>query len=86
MLNAEQVVEITGHPVGGACPFGLASPVYCDVSLRAYDQVVPAAGRTNAAVSIGVEWCDTAKMPELRRMQKSTDRDERQRQSAVTGR
>ncbi|TIU59300.1 MAG: hypothetical protein E5W25_33245, partial [Mesorhizobium sp.] len=49
--------------------FGLASPlpVYCDVSLRAYDQVVPAAGATNAAVKIGVErmaaltgaeWCD----------------------------
>lgn len=69
MLDAEQVAEITGHPIGGVCPFGLASPlpVYCDVSLRAYDQVVPAAGATNAAVKIGVErmaaltgaeWCD----------------------------
>ena len=69
MLDAEQVAEITGHPIGGVCPFGLASPlpVYCDVSLRAYDQVVPAAGAPNAAVKIGVErmaaltgaeWCD----------------------------
>jgi prolyl-tRNA editing enzyme YbaK/EbsC (Cys-tRNA(Pro) deacylase) len=69
MLDAEQVVDITGHPVGGVCPFGLASPlpVYCDVSLRAYDRVVPAAGATNAAVIIGVvrmaqligaQWCD----------------------------
>ncbi|RWD23657.1 MAG: YbaK/EbsC family protein, partial [Mesorhizobium sp.] len=66
---AQQVAEITGHPVGGVCPFGLASPlpVYCDVSLRAFDEVVPAAGATNAAVRIGVdrmaslvgaEWCD----------------------------
>ncbi len=52
MLDAEQVVEISGHPVGGVCPFGLASPllVYCDMSLRAYDQVVPAPGEANAAV------------------------------------
>lgn len=52
MLDAEHVVEITGHPVGGVCPFGLASPlpVYCDVPLRAYDQVVPAPGETKAAV------------------------------------
>ncbi|MBB6414122.1 prolyl-tRNA editing enzyme YbaK/EbsC (Cys-tRNA(Pro) deacylase) [Mesorhizobium sangaii] len=44
------MVEITGRPVGGVCPFGLASPlpVYCDVSLRAYDHVVPGAGATNA--------------------------------------
>lgn len=69
MLDVEQVAEITGHPVGGVCPFGLATPlpIYCDVSLRAYDEVVPAAGATNAAVRIGVErmatlvgaeWCD----------------------------
>jgi prolyl-tRNA editing enzyme YbaK/EbsC (Cys-tRNA(Pro) deacylase) len=69
MLDVEQVAELTGHPVGGVCPFGLATPltIYCDVSLRAYDEVVPAAGATNAAVRIGVErmatlvsaeWCD----------------------------
>jgi prolyl-tRNA editing enzyme YbaK/EbsC (Cys-tRNA(Pro) deacylase) len=57
MLDAEEVAVLTGHPVGGVCPFGLATPlpVYCDVSLRAYDEVVPAAGATNAAVRIGVE-------------------------------
>ena len=48
MLTAEEVVAITGHPVGGVCPFGLATPlpVYCDVSLKAFDEVVPAAGST----------------------------------------
>ena len=57
MLDAEQVVVVTSHPVGGVCPFGLPSPlpVYCDVSLRAYAEVVPAAGATNAAVRIGTE-------------------------------
>src|SRR5262245_11272145 len=46
MLAPEEVVAITGHPVGGVCPFGLATPlpVYCDVSLKAFDEVVPAAG------------------------------------------
>jgi prolyl-tRNA editing enzyme YbaK/EbsC (Cys-tRNA(Pro) deacylase) len=54
MLDAEQVLALTGHPVGGVCPFGLASPlpVYCDVSLRAFDEIVPAAGARNAAVRI----------------------------------
>jgi prolyl-tRNA editing enzyme YbaK/EbsC (Cys-tRNA(Pro) deacylase) len=57
MLEADQVLAITSHPVGGVSPFGLPSqlPVYCDVSLRAYDEVVPAAGATNAAVRISPE-------------------------------
>jgi len=69
MLNAFEVVEITGHDVGGVCPFGLKSPlqVYCDMSLRAYDEVVPAAGSIHSAVRIapsrmaelvGAEWVD----------------------------
>lgn len=54
MLDATEVVAYTGHPVGGVCPFGLqlALPIYCDVSLQAFDVVVPAAGATNAAVRI----------------------------------
>ena len=57
MLDAEQVVAATSHPVGGVCPFGLPSalPVYCDVSLRPFEEVVPAAGATNAAVRIAPE-------------------------------
>lgn len=57
MLGAEEVVELTSHPVGGVCPFGVATPmpIYCDESLRAFDEVVPAAGATNAAVRIGTE-------------------------------
>ncbi|MDX3809008.1 YbaK/EbsC family protein [Bosea thiooxidans] len=54
MLGQEEVEALTGHPVGGVCPFGLATPlkVYCDVSLKAFDIVVPAAGSTHSALCI----------------------------------
>src|SRR3954452_19630243 len=54
MLGLEEVAEIAGHEVGGVCPFGLKTPlpVYCDVSLKAFDVVVPAAGSTHSAVRI----------------------------------
>lgn len=54
MLEAEQVVALTGHPIGGVCPFGLATalPVYCDISLRAFEEVLPAAGSINSALRI----------------------------------
>jgi len=69
MLTADEVVAATGHPVGGVCPFGLATPlpVYCDLSLKAFDEVVPAAGSTNSALRISpgrlaalvrAEWVD----------------------------
>ena len=72
MLDAEEVVAMTSHPVGGVCPFGLPTPlpVYCDESLRQFAEVVPAAGATNAAVRIapermteltGAEWVDVCK-------------------------
>jgi prolyl-tRNA editing enzyme YbaK/EbsC (Cys-tRNA(Pro) deacylase) len=56
MLNAEEVVHWTGHPVGGVCPFGLAHPlkIYADISLKAFDEVVPAAGSVNSAVRLPV--------------------------------
>ncbi|MGI6246765.1 MAG: YbaK/EbsC family protein [Pseudochelatococcus sp.] len=62
MLDPAEVTELTGHPVGGVCPFGLATPlpVYCDISLRAFDAVVPAAGSINSAVRI-----DTLRMAEI---------------------
>jgi len=54
MLSAEQVLAATSHPVGGVCPFGLPTllPIYCDVSLRRFSEVVPAAGSGNAAIKI----------------------------------
>jgi len=74
MLGLEEVAEITGHEVGGVCPFGLKTPlaVYCDVSMKAFDIVVPAAGSTHSAVRIapermaalvGAEWVDVCQTP-----------------------
>lgn len=62
MLDLDEVSALTGHPVGGVCPFGLATPlpVYCDISLKAFDEVVPAAGSTQSAVRIS-----PARMAEL---------------------
>ena len=62
MLGLEEVAAITGHEVGGVCPFGLRTPlpIYCDVSLKAFDIVVPAAGSTHSAVRIA-----PARMAEL---------------------
>ncbi len=74
MLDLDEVAAITGHPVGGVCPFGLLSPlqIYCDVSLKAFDEVVPAAGSTQSAVRISpermaaltqAEWVDVCQEP-----------------------
>jgi prolyl-tRNA editing enzyme YbaK/EbsC (Cys-tRNA(Pro) deacylase) len=69
MLPPDEAAVVTGHPVGGVSPFGLATPlpVYCDIQLRKYDVVVPAAGSTHAALRInplrmaelaGAHWID----------------------------
>lgn len=75
MLDAETVVSLTGHPVGGVCPFGLATdlPVYLDVSLNAYTDVLPAAGAIHSAVRLSptrmaelvdAQWIDVCQVPE----------------------
>ena len=54
MLGPDEVLRVTGHPVGGVCPFGLATdlPIYCDATLRTFDEVVPAAGSATSAMRI----------------------------------
>ena len=54
MVALDEVEGLTGHPVGGVCPFGLVEPlpIYLDQSLRAYDEVLPAAGSTHSAIRI----------------------------------
>ena len=75
MLGPEETLALTGHPVGGVCPFGLATPlpVYCDVSLRAFGTVFPAAGSLNSSVEVTPErlaelvaerWVDVCRLPE----------------------
>jgi prolyl-tRNA editing enzyme YbaK/EbsC (Cys-tRNA(Pro) deacylase) len=74
MLGVEEVAELTGHEVGGVCPFGLKAelPIYCDVSLKAFGVVLPAAGSTHSAVKIAplrmaelvsAEWVDVCQPP-----------------------
>lgn len=75
MLGSEETLELTGHPVGGVCPFGLATPlpVYLDRTLMAYDLVYPAAGSLNSSVEVTPErlfalvaerWVDICRPPE----------------------
>ena len=75
MLGADEVEALTGHPVGGVCPFGLPTPlpVYCDVSLRDFATVFPAAGSRTTSVELtpdrlaaltGAQWIDICTLPE----------------------
>jgi prolyl-tRNA editing enzyme YbaK/EbsC (Cys-tRNA(Pro) deacylase) len=74
MLGPEETFEVTGHPVGGVCPFGLKTPlpVYVDVSLQAFDLVYPAGGSLNTSVEVptqrlfelvGDRWVDLCRLP-----------------------
>ncbi len=75
MLGPDETLELTGHPVGGVCPFGLKTPltVYVDLSLRAYEIVYPAGGSLNTSVEVATErlfdlvgerWVDLCRLPE----------------------
>jgi prolyl-tRNA editing enzyme YbaK/EbsC (Cys-tRNA(Pro) deacylase) len=57
MLNPVSVVEQTGHPVGGVCPFALTNnlPVYLDISLQRFDTIFPACGSANSAIQLSCQ-------------------------------
>ena len=74
MLGPEETFEVTGHPVGGVCPFGLKEPlpIYLDESLHAFDLVYPAGGSLNTSVEVtpqrlfdlvGERWVDLCRLP-----------------------
>ena len=74
MLGPEDVLRLTSHQVGGVCPFGLPAPlrIHCDVSLKIYDEVIPAGGSTHASVRLSVarlaelcggKWADACDVP-----------------------
>ncbi|GIN84478.1 hypothetical protein J6TS2_08640 [Heyndrickxia sporothermodurans] len=54
MLTPEEVLEQTGHAIGGVCPFGLANELdtYLDVSLKRFQSVFPACGSVNSAIEL----------------------------------
>ena len=77
MLTAEEVVEFTGHAVGGVCAFAIDNPevkIYCDESLKRFETVFPACGSSNSAIEFTCEeifryskamgWIDVCKIPE----------------------
>ena len=72
MISFDEVEPLTGHPVGGLCPFGLNGDpkVYLDNSLRKHEYVYPAAGSPFYAFKIktdtieeltGAKWVDISK-------------------------
>lgn len=77
MLTAEEVIEFTGHAIGGVCAFAIEHPdvkVYTDVSLKRFETVFPACGSSNSAIELTPEelhrysnaegWIDVCKLPE----------------------
>src|SRR5690242_12283691 len=74
MLGPDETLEVTGHRVGGVCPFGLKNPlpVYLDISLQAFDVVYPAGGSLNTSVEVPTRrlfdlvadrWVDLCRLP-----------------------
>lgn len=73
MPKGEEVEQLTGHAIGGVCPF--ANPprtnVYLDESLKRFQTVFPAAGSANSAIELtcqelfqlsgAKEWVDVCK-------------------------
>ena len=73
MIPPELVEEMTGHGIGGVCPFGVKEnvKVYLDESLKMHETVYPAAGTDHSAVKLTIaeleaccekpEWVDVCK-------------------------
>jgi Cys-tRNA(Pro) deacylase len=72
MMSPEEVLEKTGYPVGGVCPFAIKQDmeIYLDLSLREFEKVYPAAGSKNSCIEItpeelyritGAQWVDVCK-------------------------
>ena len=73
MLAPDEVLQLTGHAIGGVCPFGLQNDlnVYLDLSMKRFTSVFPACGSTNSAIELtcddlfvysnAVKWVDVCK-------------------------
>jgi prolyl-tRNA editing enzyme YbaK/EbsC (Cys-tRNA(Pro) deacylase) len=74
MLAPEEVLDYTGHEVGGVCAFAIMRndvTVYADVSMKRFDTIFPACGSSNSAIELtcdelftiskAVEWIDVCK-------------------------
>ena len=56
MLSHDEVEELTGHMVGGVCPFGVKEgvEVYLDESLKRFTTVFPAVGTPASAIELTI--------------------------------
>ena len=56
MLNQDEVLEYTGHAIGGVCPFGLPKiiDVYLDISLKRHSEIIPAAGDSFSSIRLSM--------------------------------
>jgi prolyl-tRNA editing enzyme YbaK/EbsC (Cys-tRNA(Pro) deacylase) len=74
MLSVDEVLEQTGHAVGGVCPFAIKNEgvmVYVDISLKRFETIFPACGSSNSAIELscdelyryaqGLQWVDVCK-------------------------
>lgn len=73
MLSPQEAETLTGHAVGGVCPFAVPKDVdiYLDVSLKRFETVFPACGSSSSAIELTIaelerysgyiEWVDVCK-------------------------
>jgi prolyl-tRNA editing enzyme YbaK/EbsC (Cys-tRNA(Pro) deacylase) len=57
MISPDEVMNLTGHGVGGVCPFGINEgvTVYLDESLKRFETVFPACGSSSSAIELTME-------------------------------
>ena len=57
MLTFDETINLTGHAVGGVCPFAVKEGVvvFLDVSLKRFETVFPACGSGNSAIELTIE-------------------------------
>lgn len=57
MLPFNEVESLTGHPVGGVCPFAVKPgvEVYLDESLKRFETVFPACGSPASAIEVTIK-------------------------------
>lgn len=77
MLSFDEVPQMTGHPVGGVCPFAVKPGVmtYIDESVKRFETVFPAVGSPSSAIELTCDelfefsqaekWIDVCKLPEI---------------------
>ena len=77
MLSPDEVIEYTGHAIGGVCAFGIERDdvkIYTDESLKRFETVFPACGSSNSAIELtcddlfkyskALEWVDVCDIVE----------------------